>query len=166
MSTSEPGEERGDRYERLVRRLYDEAYSRGEYAVLEELFAPEYGGVGNSTRQADSSGPEVARSVVERFRTAFPDLRFDVRDVFVDGNTAVAHLAATGTHDGPWSLGVEADPFVAEPTGTAVEFGGLRSFRFDAGRVVESYGYGEWLDVAIQLGFAGDLEDYARSRRS
>lgn len=165
MPVSESGAGARDRYERLVRRFYEEAYTDGEYEVLEEMFASEYGGIGNADADVDSRGPEVARIGVDRLRTAFPDISFDVRGLYIDGDTAVAHLAVTGTHDGPWVIGPDDDPFVAEPTETAVEFGGMRSFRFEDGQVVESYGYGEWLTVAVELGIAGEFDDYVWARR-
>lgn len=164
ISSHESGRNTRGRYERLVRRFYEEAYNEGEYAVLEELFAPAYAGIGNAGYDQGASGPGVARQGVERLRTAFPDISFDVRAVYIDGETAVAHLAVTGTHDGPWEIGPADDPFVAEPSGTAVAFGGMRSFRFEDGTVVESFGYGEWLSVAVDLGIAGEFNDYVLAR--
>lgn len=164
MSSTESGESSRDRYIRLIQRLYAEAYNRGEYEIIEELFGPTYGGVGVAPGDHDPSGPPAGQSTVDKLRTAFPDFSPEIRAVYFDADTVIAHLDVTATHDGPWVLGAEADPFVAEPTGTGIEFEGIRTFRFEDGQVVESHAWGEWLSVLVELGVACDFSQYIHQR--
>lgn len=164
MTTTESDQTPRDRKERLVRRVYTEAYNQGEYAILDELFASDYGGLGNATFDGEQTGPELARMGIDRFREAFPDIEFDIQGVYVDGDTAISHLYATGTHDGAWVIGPDDDPFVAEPSGTEFELRGMRLYRFEDGKVVESHAYSDEFEVAIALGFAGDFAEYITSQ--
>lgn len=166
MTTAETDQDARNRKARLVRRLYEEAYCKGEYEVIEELIAPEYDANDGKEFEREPNGPERVRAHIEWQRTAFPDVQLDVRDVYVDGDTAVAHLRFTGTHDGPFVVGPGDDPFVAEPTGTVFEMGGMRSFRFEDGVVVESHMYSEPLDMVLELGIAGEFAEYVASREN
>ncbi|SEP78109.1 ester cyclase [Microlunatus flavus] len=63
---------------------------------------------------------------------AFPDYRWDLQEVLVDGSTVVARLRGSGTHEGP--LGAIA------PTGRRVEVQELVVYRFAGGLVTHCWG--------------------------
>jgi predicted ester cyclase len=56
--------------------------------------------------------PEGVRVLFGMVREAFPDVRFDVRDIRVEGRRVITRIAATGTHTGT--------VFGREPTGRPV----------------------------------------------
>ena len=65
------------------------------------------------------------RAVVD----AFPDYRWDLRHLLVEGTWIAAHFVDTGTHLGPlWGL---------PPTGRSVMTQEFAMYRVDGGRVVE-----------------------------
>lgn len=92
--------------------------------VLGAMFASDYGDVGKIPGDHDPPGAEAVRIGIERPRTPVPNIRFDVPCVFVDDETAIAHLDIEGIHDGPWIIGPDDDAFIAEPTGLTVAFRG------------------------------------------
>ena len=143
-----------------VRRFYEEAYTEGDYTVIDELFAPEFSGNRRLPGTSDTPGPEIVRGETDAIRTAFPDFRPEIKKLYTDGDTVIAHLDVTASHDGP--LVFEDDPpFVVEPTGRPITFEGLRIYRFgDDDTVVESWAWAPWIGILLQLGAAGAYERY------
>lgn len=81
---------------------------------------------------------------------AKPDVVLDLKDVFVDGNTAVVHVTFTGHQTGPL-LGIP-------PTGRKVSITELGTVTFnDAGRVVEFRQEADYLGMLTQLGVVPPL---------
>ena len=75
---------------------------------------------------------------------AFPDYRWTIEQLVVDGPCLAARLTDTGTHTGPW-LGVE-------PTGRRVRALELAIYRFDEGLIADVWSTATDLDVLRQLG--------------
>jgi len=61
-----------------------------------------------------------AFNLITGLRTAFPDLKFDVEDVTVNGNQATVKAHITGTNTGPLSLPMPGMPNNMPPTGKKV----------------------------------------------
>ena len=60
---------------------------------------------------------------------AFPDMRFEIEDMIVEGDRLVARYVARGTHLGPF-LGMPG-------TGVSVELTGIDIFRFDGEQMTD-----------------------------
>ena len=58
-----------------------------------------------------------AFKIVAGLNTAFPDLKFDVQKVTVNGNQAKVEVQVTGTNSGPLSLPMPGMPENIPPTG-------------------------------------------------
>jgi SnoaL-like protein len=58
-----------------------------------------------------------AFKIVAGLKTAFPDLKFDVQKVTVNGNQAKVEVQVTGTNTGPLSLPMPGMPENIPPTG-------------------------------------------------
>lgn len=82
----------------------------------------------NGTRQGRDRYAAGLRAVVD----AFPDYRWDLRHLLVDGPWLSARLTGNGTHAGTF-LGVPA-------TGRVVSTQELAIYRVDQGKIVESWG--------------------------
>jgi steroid delta-isomerase-like uncharacterized protein len=113
--------------ETLVRRLFDEAWSAGDYANLPQLVAPDLqfhfrGRVGTMSH-------EQFRNMVNQWRGAFPDLRFAIEDVVSAGDRVAARMTFTGTHRGAL-MGME-------PTGRTVTVTMMVFARIANGRIAE-----------------------------
>jgi steroid delta-isomerase-like uncharacterized protein len=136
----------------LVRRFYEEVWAKGNLDVADELFADDY--VRHDLRAGDPTpGPEGQKEIAAAFRTAFPDLTWEIDFLLADGDFVAGRWTATGTHLGPWA-GVE-------PTGRPMSFSGINVFRFSGGRVVEIWNHRDDLGLRQQLGapvYAGAAE--------
>jgi predicted ester cyclase len=116
---------------RLVRRLVDEAVSRRNPDVLDELAAGQFA--------------SAAKRWVSPFRSAFPDFEMEIVDLIAEGDTVVAHFRCSGTHRGEW-LGVPA---------TGRRFEGVDEiyiFRAQDGKLVSAVGVEDNLTRMRQLG--------------
>ncbi len=132
----------------VVLRQHDEVWSRGNLAVIEELYAPTF--VGHHPGMPDWIGPRDVRETVSRVRHAFPDFTETVEDVVVDGATVVTRFIASGTHLGSYK-GVA-------PTGQRVEIAEIGMFRIANGQIAEKWGLTDRLGMLEQLGIASTTE--------
>lgn len=128
----------------LVLRFYDEVWASGNVAFAHEVFADEY--ARHDSRPGEPPpGPEGQAVIAERFRTAFPDLEWQVDFVLAEGDLVAARWTASGTHSGPWGD--------VAPTGRRMSLSGVNIFRFgDAGKVVEIWNHRDDLGLTEQLG--------------
>jgi len=127
----------------VARRLLDDAFSRGNLDVCDELIADDivehqdYG-------PAHPPGAAGAKAVVQSLRSAFSDFKLEIEDMVVVGDTAWTRNVATGTHDGPYM----GHP----PTGRTFRIYVFDVLRVREGCVVEHWGVPDRLGVLIQLG--------------
>lgn len=125
--------------ERLARRVYEEAWGRGEVEVLNELVAPDV--VDHYHRQR---GRESFKRSVANLRVSFPDLRFVLESQKAEEDRVTTRWTAIGTDRG----GVLWYP----PTGRAATFSGTFTDRFEEGRLVEHRGESDTKALLRRLG--------------
>jgi steroid delta-isomerase-like uncharacterized protein len=133
-----------DENEAIVRRYWSEVWDKQNDDALKELFDDaevHHWGLGDDTVGVDQFLARIAA-----FRTAFPDMKFDVQQVIREGDTVVSYWVATATHQGAW-LGIPA-------TGKKVEYAGVNIFRIACGKIVESWGIANHLGLLQQIGGA------------
>ena len=117
----------------LIRRAYDEAVNRNEFAVVYERFAAD---MVNHGRDRADGHPEIEdRAIIEPWirdrRATFPDLHAGIDALVAEGDLVATRETWSGTH-------VRTGEQI---TGTVLHF-----FRFDRGLVVEEWSGGwEWL---------------------
>lgn len=124
-----------------ARRLLTEAFSEGNYAVINELVAPDCMEHQNG---AQGVGPEAVRRVAAGLRESFPDLHVDIQEVVVSGDTVWVRARGRGTDRG----GVAGRP----PSGTRVEVDVMDEMRFRDGKIVEHWGVADRLGMLQQVG--------------
>lgn len=124
-----------------VTRAYFDAFNAGDADALGALLASDYAHHGAVVADQD-------RDVhIERLRanhTAFPDGRYELQDVFADGDLAVARWVFTGTLQAPYA-GVE-------PAGQPVTVRGVHIHRVRCGEIVETWNNGDGLGLLRQIG--------------
>jgi predicted ester cyclase len=127
-----------------ARRFFDEIWSRGDFDLVDELFAPEY--VGHpSGPEGIVRGPEGVKEYIGRLREGVPDLAMTVEDQVVDGDKVATRWTARGTHAG--------ELLRAEPTGRTATVSGITIQRFGAeDRIVEGWTNWDMLGMVQQLG--------------
>ena len=127
-----------------ARRFFDEIWSRGDFDLVDELFAPEY--VGHpSGPEAIVRGPEGVKEYIGRLRQGVPDLTITVEDQVVDQDRVATRWTAHGTHAG--------ELMRMEPTGRTASVTGITIQRFGAaGRIVEGWTNWDMLGMVQQFG--------------
>src|SRR5215211_5062705 len=113
----------------LVREFFEEAWGKGNMAAVDEFMAADY--VEHPRPSTLSPGPEGLKQLIAAYRTAFPDLKMMLDDIFAEGDRVAFRWNVSGTHLGEW-LGIP-------PTGNHVAANGITVFRISDGKVVESW---------------------------
>ena len=96
----------------------------------------------------EAQGRKGFVTIQEKLRTAFPDLRYNLEDVVVDGDKAVLRMTVTGTQTGPFTMARLQLP----PSGKAVKFEQIHIMRVANGQVVEHWMGQDPLAFIRQLG--------------
>jgi steroid delta-isomerase-like uncharacterized protein len=130
-----------EKNEVVVRRLMDDVWSKGNLKVIDELLTNDY--VGHDPMNPNP-GLDGAREMVKKYRSAFPDCRLDIDDIFSAGDRVVVRFHYSGTHKG----NLEGIP----PTGRHATGPGIAIHRFVGDRIKESYVNWDALGLMTQLG--------------
>ncbi|MDP8928467.1 MAG: ester cyclase [Actinomycetota bacterium] len=112
--------------EQFVRRMFQEAWSQGHTAMIAEEIGDVIFHYGGDHRR--TTGQEL-RSVVERWRQGFPDLRFHVEDLVEDDDRIAVRARLRGTHLGRWRD--------LPATTREIDIEVMMFFRWENGRLVE-----------------------------
>jgi steroid delta-isomerase-like uncharacterized protein len=92
----------------------------------------------------DASGAQALKRVWATLLRAYPDLHVAVEDLITEGDKVVCRNVVTGTHQGEY-LGLP-------PTGRPVTYNEIFIFRFEGGRIAETWGVVDLLAQLRQLG--------------
>ena len=101
----------------LVRRLVEAVVNGGDADLLPALVAADH--VGHDPL-GDHYGPEGAGIGIAELRSAFPDLRLTIEDLFAAGDRVAHRVTLRGTHQGAF-LGLPATGRVVAATGIAID---------------------------------------------
>jgi predicted ester cyclase len=127
--------------ENVFRRLIEEGFSKGNLAVLDELFAPDF------VEHQDGFTPpniEGVKAAIVSLRTPFPALRLTVEEIIASGDRTWARLTARGRH---------LAPFMGRPpTGKSFAITVIDICRFENGRIAEHWGVADRFSLMGQLG--------------
>ncbi len=89
-----------DSRKELVRRYYDEVWSQGRLAFVQEHMTAHYENCDPATPGKILRGREAFCALVRTFREAIPDLRMEIQEQFAEGNVVVTRWRASGTQRG------------------------------------------------------------------
>jgi steroid delta-isomerase-like uncharacterized protein len=126
----------------MFRRWIEEGWNRGNLAVVDELFAPDY--VSHAFPPTFPPNQEGLRQFVGAFRSAFPDLRWTLHDVVGEGDNVIARFTGAATHRGEF-MGVPA-------TGKSFSVEGFLQARFEGDKWAEDWVSWDQLGMLQQLG--------------
>ena len=79
------------------RRVFEEAFNQGNFAVIDEVCSPNYV-LHDPTSSIPS--PEGFKHYIMAYRTAFPDLHITIEDELAEGDRVVVRWTARGTQLG------------------------------------------------------------------
>jgi predicted ester cyclase len=142
----------------LIYRLVD-AHNRHDPEAATACFTPD---ISNHGRAAGREG--MAR-IYQNLYTAFPDYRFEVELLLVDGDWVTAVYRQTGTHQGIPELPVLGGLLhQVPPTGQCVSVLNIHVYRLEGGLIAEHRAVRDDLGMMQQLGLlpttthqAGDI---------
>jgi steroid delta-isomerase-like uncharacterized protein len=117
----------------LVRCYFEEVLSKGNVDAVDEFMAADY--VDHSVPSGLPPGTEGLKQATTTYRTAFPDLKATLEDIFAEGEMVAFRWSVSGTHLGEW-LGIP-------PTGNHVTATGITHFRMAGGKVVEGWNFAD-----------------------
>jgi steroid delta-isomerase-like uncharacterized protein len=127
-----------------ARRIVDEGWNKHSSKVLDELFTND-AILHNPQDPTVAKGAQGAKTSVDTYLTAFPDLKITIEKEIADGEYVVQHLRAIGTNTGPMN-GMPA-------TGKKANTTGAMTTKFDShGKIVEVWSFFDNLGLMQQLG--------------
>lgn len=149
---------------RLVTRVFEEAFNRGQLDVIDEVIAED--GVDHQHPDEPSFAAHL-KDVVIAMRTAFPDLHFEVTQVVAEDDWVATYSLMTGTNTGelrrPLMLPPGATPSLP-PTGRPVRVPHMHMMRFVNGRNTELLHLMDTMAMAGQLGLLPGAAPAAAAR--
>jgi predicted ester cyclase len=125
----------------LARRAYA-IMSGGDLDELDELMVP--GFIDHDPEPDQAPGAEGVKEAFRRMRSGFPDMKLTPEAIYTDGDTLIARVRVTGTHNGEY--------FGIPPTGKSVDITGIDIVRLEEGKAVERWGVFDALNLMQQLG--------------
>jgi predicted ester cyclase len=127
----------------FVRRLED-AWASFDHDTVRQLWASDM--VEHTHHTGGGNGLDVAIQNNEGVRTAFPDCRRTIEDIFADGDKVVARVRMQATNEGglPW-FGIPAN-------GNRVDVEWISEYRVADGKVVEHWTQMDVAKLMQQLG--------------
>jgi steroid delta-isomerase-like uncharacterized protein len=113
----------------LVSNFFEEAWGKGKLAAVDTFMATDY--IAHHIPSGMPPGAEGLKQLISAYRTAFPDLKINLEDIFAEREMVAFRWSVSGTHLGEW-LGVS-------PTANHVTATGITVFRIAFGKVMESW---------------------------
>jgi steroid delta-isomerase-like uncharacterized protein len=141
-----------DRNKALLRRFYEELWTKGNLEPIPELLAEDF--VNHHPLPGAAPGREGLAALVTAWRTAFSDMRETCEDLIAEGDKVVGRFRMGGTH---------SDEFMGvPPTGRRVTMSGIDIVRVAGGKITEFWCSEHLLELLQKLGAVPDFAaDYA-----
>ena len=147
--TTEGGNVLTEQNKATARRWSEELWGRGNLAIADEIIAPDY--VRHDPGDPfPAHGPEDVKRIVIMLRTMLPDLSIEIEAMVAEGDMVVSRYTATATD----TVGYMGMP----PTGKKIRTAAVQLFRFENGKVVESWAVRDDLGTLRQLGHIPELK--------
>lgn len=127
----------------LIRRFFEEVYTRKNLAAIKEFIAPNH--IDHAATAASlPDGLEGSRQAIGMMLKAFPDLHVTIEDMIAEGNKVVVRMTMHGTQQGAFGS--------IPPTGKQVAVSTIDIIRIEGGQIVEEWGIDDRLGMIQQLG--------------
>ncbi|MEE4255350.1 MAG: ester cyclase [Desulfuromusa sp.] len=126
--------------EALICTFIEEAFNNGNLSILNNIIHPDYQ---FSSPDSRMTGIGQLKEFIQSFRTAFPDLKIRIDDIFSSTDRTCTSFTLTGTHKGNF-LGIP-------PTKKTVAVRGVVISKFHENKISE-----EW-EILDNVGFFQQL---------
>ena len=129
----------------LVRRWFEEVWTKGRADAIDEMFAADGIAHGLSDEAGNPlRGPAQFKPFHEIFRGAFPNIEVVVEDMIAEGDKVAARCSVRAKHTGD-HLGVVA-------SNAPVDFTGISIVRIKDGKIVEAWNNFDFMRMNKQIG--------------
>jgi steroid delta-isomerase-like uncharacterized protein len=128
----------------VAKRFFEEVWSQGNVAVIDELVAENAVNHGNPPEIPNNR--EGFKMFAGMYLNAFPDMAMTIDDVIAEGEKVVVRWTAVGKHKGEL-MGIPATDKDVTVTGISID-------RFAGGKIVESWGEFDLAGMLMQMGVA------------
>jgi predicted ester cyclase len=126
----------------IVRRYLEEAWSKKNVGIIDELMPPNYARyLPGQDKPLDREGQKQR---IAGFHAAMPDLAYFIEDLFAEGDRVVFRILIRGTHQSAF-MGVA-------PTGKQLTVTAIDIAHLENGKIVDHWGQMDMLGLMRQLG--------------
>lgn len=125
--------------ENIVRHWIETIWNAGDLDQIDRFHLPVFDNEGQPSTSTE------ARSWHEGIRVTFPDIHYQIDDIFAAGDRVTVRWRARASHQGP--LG----GFIP-PTGKAIEWPGIHIVRVAEGKIVEIWAVANQAKILQQPG--------------
>lgn len=125
----------------LAQSTFDDLWTGYDLDVADETHTADFTWRENSN---ETSGREAYQAFVTAYKTAFPDLSFEMNDMIAEGDKVVVYWTATGTHRG-YLMG-------HPPTNRTASVEGISIMRVTEGRISQEWTAWDEAGLIEQLG--------------
>ena len=140
----------------IVRRFMDLVWNGGELSAIDDLVDDDFTNFG--VRRP--GGHAAMRHIVTVWRTAFPDLHYEIQEEIVHDDKVVHRVILRGTHLGEFQPGVGPARIMGAmaPTGRSFEADQIHIYRVQDGKIVEHAASRNDLLLLNQLGLVSGTQ--------
>lgn len=128
----------------MVRKIFEEAYNKGNLSVLDTLVDPNYRR--HQSPMKDVKGLDAYKKFVEDVRQAYTGFEIRLEDVLEEGDKTVARIVLRGKHTG------KTPTLMAPPTGKEIAMVGCVVSIWENGKIVEEWAYNDYMGLTQQFG--------------
>jgi predicted ester cyclase len=121
-----------------VKTYWEEVWGKGNLQAVADFYHPQ-------AKHGEDFSIEGFQKGVSSLRTAFPDFKVTINDIFATGNKVITEVTYTGTHTGK-------KYFKQVPLGKTVKVPGIDIFTFENGKCVNHQHVADHLDLVMQMG--------------
>ena len=87
-----------DQNKALARRMLEDEISNENFALTEQIIHPDF--YDHTNPPGLERGIQGHQAIIRLFKTAFPDMRWEIQDLIAEGDRVVARTVMTATHGG------------------------------------------------------------------
>ncbi|MDB4979533.1 MAG: hypothetical protein JWM82_285 [Myxococcales bacterium] len=128
----------------LVRRVYDEVWSKGNLDFVDELMTKDYVNIDPATPGTRVEGREAFKQLVGAIRGAFQEMKMTIDAQHVDGDVVVTEWTSHAVHRGEL-MGIP-------PTGKAGSTTGVTVSTFVGGKIAQDRALWDLFGLMRRLG--------------
>ena len=131
-----------------VKRHFEVLWNQGQVERIDDFFSPEFSNFG--VQYSDVRG--IIQHIVDVWRSAFPDLCFQIDALVEEGDAVMCEVTLRGTHLGDFPQIPPLHGPTLPPTGKKFLVKHIHRFRLKDAKIVEHFAVRDDLGMFQQLG--------------